>query len=290
MGKLFSKSSPQPPPSSAELNKPWRKVTWREKNVILTNLEGFTSTDNKVLRILLYGPTGTGKSCFVNSVQKVLLGRNVISAQEQTARAGQSFTVKIKTHKMKKQRGGLFPFVFTDIMGLEENSLGGIQTEDIVNILKGHISDGYDFNPMRPITADHPSYKAEPNPEDKVHCLVCILPADSVSRMNDVFAKMNTIRKKAVELDIPHAIVLTKVDQACEVVNQNLQKIYLSRTIKEKVEECSNKLGIPLNNIYPVQNYHTEISPDEATDNLLLMALNDIVNFANDHVEDRDDE
>ncbi|XP_049325827.1 interferon-induced protein 44-like [Astyanax mexicanus] len=290
MGSLFSKPSPQPPPASAELNKPWRKVTWREKNEILPYLEGFRSSAG-VLRILLYGPTGAGKSCFVNSAQKVLLGRNVISAHEQTMRVGQSFTVKIKTHKMKKRGGGRFPFVFDDIMGLQPDNLGGIQTEDIINILKGHISDGYIFNPMHPITADHPKYKAKPEAEDKVHCLVCILPADSVSRMNDeVFVKMKTIRTKAVHLDIPHVIVLTKVDQACEVVNQDLKKIYLSRKISEKVEECSHKLGIPLNNIYPVQNYHTEISPDEATDNLLLMALNDIVNFANDHVEDRDDE
>ncbi|XP_036418089.1 interferon-induced protein 44-like isoform X2 [Colossoma macropomum] len=257
--------------SSTELSVPWRPVTW--------SLE--------VLRILLHGPTGAGKSCFINSVQRILLGRNAIGALEQTARTGASFTRMIKTHRLKRSGGGRYPFVFCDIMGLEPEDAGGIQTEDIISVLEGRISDGYTFNPLSPITADSPKYNRYPHPCHKVHCLVSILPADSIARMSDkVIDKMKTIRQKAAQMGMPQVVIMTKVDEACELVNRDLRKVYQSKKIKEKVQECSNKLGIPLNCIYPVKNYHAEITQDADVDVLILMALRDILNFANDYVED----
>ncbi|XP_066517858.1 interferon-induced protein 44-like [Hoplias malabaricus] len=188
---------------------------------------------------------------------------------------------------MKRRGGGRFPFVFCDIMGLEPEESGGIHTEDITAILEGKIMDGFIFNPMAPITADSRKYNTNPHPCEKVHCLVSILPADSISRMSDkVIDKMKAIRMKAAQLNIPQVIIMTKVDEACELVNKDLTKIYHSKKIKEKVDECSNKLGISLNSIYPVKNYHAEIIQDPNVDVLILMALRDILNFANDYVED----
>ncbi|KAL7846123.1 hypothetical protein AOLI_G00243150 [Acnodon oligacanthus] len=254
--------------------------------MIYNRLHFFTPS-SEVLRILLHGPTGAGKSCFINSVQRILLGRNAIAALEQTARTGVSFTRMMRTHRLKKSGGGRYPFVFCDIMGLEAEDAGGIQTEDIISVLEGRISDGYTFNPLAPITSDSPKYNRDPHPCHKVHCLVSILPADSISRMSDkVIDKMKTIRQKAAQLCIPQVIIMTKVDEACELVNRDLRKVYHSKKIKEKVQECSDKLGIPLNCIYPVKNYHAEITQDANVDVLILMALRDILNFANDYMED----
>ncbi|KAI4902005.1 hypothetical protein NFI96_018707, partial [Prochilodus magdalenae] len=187
------------------------------------------------LRILLYGQVGAGKSCFINSVQRVLIGRNVISALEGSAASGETFTLSIKTHKMKKYEDEYYPFVFSDIMGLETESRG-IQTEDIIKVLEGHILDDYEFNPRAPITEDNPKYKQSPDPCDKIHCLVCIVSADAISRMDSsVIKKMKAVRKKASELNIPQVIVLTKVDKACQLVNKDLTELYHSRKIKEKV-------------------------------------------------------
>ncbi|XP_036418099.1 interferon-induced protein 44-like isoform X2 [Colossoma macropomum] len=275
-----------PPVLSQVLNEPWRQVIWSEKDATLKYLEGFKPS-LEVLRILLHGPTGAGKSCFINSVQRNLLGRNAIGALEQTTQSGTSFTKTIRSHKLKKRGGGRFPFILSDIMGLEPENTGGILTEDIIKVLEGHISDGYTFNPMGPITEDHPKYNHYPNLCDKVHCLVSVIPADNISRMSDkVIHKMWTIRQKAAEMNIPQVTVLTKVDIACKVVNGDLKKVYYSKKIKEKVQECSIKIGLPLNCIYPVKNYHAEITQDANIDALILMALRDIVNFANDYVED----
>lgn len=51
------------------------------------------------------------------------------------------------------------------------------------------------------------------------------------------------------------------------------------------MKECNVKLGVPLNYIFPVKNYHEEINNNAEIDILILMALTNIVNFANDFVE-----
>ncbi|KAI4879274.1 hypothetical protein NFI96_004801 [Prochilodus magdalenae] len=267
-----------------------------EKEEIIKDL-GHLNPDLKPLRILLYGPVGAGKSCFINSVQRALLGRNVMPALESST-SGETVTVSIKTHKLKKREGGHYPFVFCDVMGLErdkfihkedwykERQPAGIRTEDIIKVLEGHILDDYEFNPQAPITEDDPKYKQCPEPGDKIHCLVSIVPADAISRTDhSVIEKMMAVRKKASELNIPQVIVLTKVDIACEIVSRDLKKLYYSRKIREKMKESSNELGILVQHIYPVKNYHEEITEDSDIDVIILMTLRDIIYFGSDYVE-----
>lgn len=47
---------------------------------------------------------------------------------------------------------------------------------------------------------------------------------------------------------------------------------------------CSNKLGVPMNCIFPVKNFHGETDMDDQTDFFILSALKNIVNFADDYV------
>ncbi len=53
-----------------------------------------------------------------------------------------------------------------------------------------------------------------------------------------------------------------------------------------QMEECSNSLGVPVSCTYPVKNYHEERATNPKMDILILDALQHIVNFANDYVED----
>ncbi|KAL7846125.1 hypothetical protein AOLI_G00243170 [Acnodon oligacanthus] len=76
------------------LDVPWRKVSQRENREILDELAGF-EPDTEVLKILLCGPIGAGKSCIINSVQRVHLGRNFISVVENSTLNGHSFTLSV---------------------------------------------------------------------------------------------------------------------------------------------------------------------------------------------------
>ncbi|XP_036413176.1 interferon-induced protein 44-like [Colossoma macropomum] len=194
-----------------------------------------------------------------------------------------------KIHRLKKDGpGSYYPFVFSDIMGLEPGTSEGVHTDDIISILEGHVRNGYTFNPVCPLDKKKQYYNSNPGLKDKVHCLVSVLPADKISIISDeVIVKMKTVRERARNLDIPQVVIMPMVDTACPLVHEDLKKIYTSKKIKEKMQECSNRLGVPMNCIFPVKNYNEEVTNDLHLDVLILMALTNIIMFANDYVEEQ---
>ncbi|XP_053332770.1 interferon-induced protein 44-like [Clarias gariepinus] len=144
------------------------------------------------------------------------------------------------------------------------------------------------FNPLNPIAETDPNYISNPGLKDRVHCLVSVLPADRISLIPDeAIQKMRDVRKKASDLGIPQVVILPMVDKACPLVNKTLRKIYESKKVKEKMEVCSQRLGVPMNCIFPLLNYAEQITNDMHTDILILMGATNIVSFANDYVEDQ---
>ncbi|XP_067260427.1 interferon-induced protein 44-like [Chanodichthys erythropterus] len=287
---MGSSSSSAPTP---EYDRPWRSINWSEDGqTLLKTVTSFQPGNPEVnpLRILLHGPVGAGKSSFFNSVNSALQGKITTRAlANSTLNDDRTFTVQCKTFKVKNERpGSFFPFAFIDIAGMDKKN--GIQTDDIKKLLNGHINDGYTFNSARPINEEDPKYNNNPFLKDKIHCLVAVLPANTVSMINEeIIWQMREVRKKARDLGIPQVIIMTKVDEVCPLVKDNLKKIYTSKKIKQKMEECSDKVGVPVSCIHPVKNYHEENNTNTTADILILDALKNIVNFANDYVEDQED-
>ncbi|KAJ7999704.1 hypothetical protein DPEC_G00197170 [Dallia pectoralis] len=276
-----------PEPEPVTFDQPWRKTDWSKQNRdnMAETLRNFDLNEPnlKHLRCLLLGPIGSGKSSFINSVNNVFQGRiahNALGA----ATSGTSFTKTYKTHYIKNGPGSL-PFVFNDVMGLEARKGTGIHYDDLINALKGHIPEGYQFNPVSPLTDESKEYNREPNIQDMVQCLVNVIPVNKISLMsNEVIEKMTMIREKASELGIPQVVVMTMPDKACELVGKDVKKIYTSIEIKKKMQICSNYLGVPMDCILPVKNYHEEGGLDNDMDILILNTVTRIVNFANDYM------
>ncbi|KAL2087143.1 hypothetical protein ACEWY4_018202 [Coilia grayii] len=251
-----------------------------------------TNPEVQCLRILVHGPVGVGKSSFINSIESIFRGRMAQGALAD-AMSGTSFTKKFHSQKFRDVKTGKFlPFVISDIMGLENTATAGAHVDDLMIALEGHLKDGFFFNPVGPVQKENPNYNSCPTLPDKVHCLVSILPADKIAMMEneqvqDVICKLREIRQKATDLRIPQVIVMTMVDKACPEVQKKLNMIYRSKNIKRKMQECTNKLGVPMNCVFPVKNYHEEIELQNDIDILLLSALKNILNFANDHVEEK---
>ncbi len=57
-----------------------------------------------------------------------------------------------------------------------------------------------------------------------------------------------------------------------------------------QMQECSNLVGVPVSHIFPVKNYHEEIDTQNDMDVLILRALTEIVQIANDLLNKRKDE
>ncbi|XP_067093757.1 interferon-induced protein 44-like [Osmerus mordax] len=270
---------------SAVLEKPWRETVWTNRDQMVEKLRTFPLNDPEfgMIRILLHGPVGAGKSSFINSVKSVFAGRVVMSVLVASL-SDSSFTSKYETHYIKEGEGRS-PFVFNDTMGLEEQESRGVHIDDIISALKGHIPEGYEFNPNVFLTNSKPEYVKDPKLSDKVHCLVSVVSADKISMMSkETTAKMRTVRDKASILGIPQILVMTMVDTACPDVARDLKNIYRSKEIKSKMETCSNLLGVPMTCILPVKNYHEETQLNNDIDVLVLEAMTKIVEVANDYI------
>ncbi|XP_028447318.1 interferon-induced protein 44-like [Perca flavescens] len=229
--------TPTPPPSPT-LKDPWREIAWGNNARDLQYMKDYEpgNDDIKHLRILLYGPVGVGKSSFINSVSNVLRGRMTTPALTSAMTSDQSFTTRYATHKIKKEGRGksksYYPFVFNDIMGLEKGD--GVRPDDIILALKGHVKEGYKFNPVSTLSDDDPWYNPLPSPEDKVHVLVCVLSANTAEITDSVLQKMAEIREAASYLGIPQMAIGTNIDSACPETEKDLKNVYKSKHIKQK--------------------------------------------------------
>uniref|UniRef100_A0A674CHB3 Interferon-induced protein 44-like n=1 Tax=Salmo trutta TaxID=8032 RepID=A0A674CHB3_SALTR len=288
MGGEESTPARTPSPPKKEFDKEWRETSWSkgDRDRMVDELRNFKLSDPDVgqLRCLLYGPVGAGKSSFINSVNNVFQNRTTSGALVAAA-SGLSFTMTYDTHYIQGRSGEKrLPFAFNDVMGLEDNK-NGMHLDDLINALKGHLPEGYEFNPVHPLSDQKKEFIQNPSLSDKTHCLVSIVSADKISRMQkDVIDKMKSIRAAASRLKIPQVVVMTMPDKACELVNKDVKRIYYSKAIKEKMHECSNFLGLPMNCILPVKNYHEEGMLDNDMDILILNAMTQIMNFANDYL------
>ncbi|KAM8725345.1 interferon-induced protein 44-like isoform 1-T3 [Acanthopagrus schlegelii] len=282
MGEGHSKSRGSKPPPL--LSKPWREVNWGDNRSALQYVKNYKPhVEGQHIRILLYGPVGAGKSGFINSVQSVLRGRMYTQALEDNI-GHDSFTKKYTTYKIQKEDPqSFYPFVFNDIMGLEP--IKGVHVDDIKLALKGRVMDGYRFNPESKLSEDDRLYNNSPDDNDKVHVLVCVVPASTVSHMNyKTVQKIRDIRMEASALDIPQVAIVTKIDEVCPEITNNLQNVYKVEYMKEKMENFSAEVGFTMKSIFPVKNYHDEINLNSDMDSLILSAMTHIITAGEDHV------
>ncbi|XP_045910368.1 uncharacterized protein LOC123973999 [Micropterus dolomieu] len=153
------------------------------------------------LRILLYGPVGAGRSSFISSVSSVLRGRMCIGAEGSATNSERIFTRRYETHEIRTGKPKTYyPFVFSDVMGLEEGTGCGVHPEDIILAMKGHVKEGYRFNPVSPLSERDPGYNPDPSADDRVHLLVCVLSANSVEITGSFLEKIKAVREAASDL------------------------------------------------------------------------------------------
>nr|XP_055073510.1 interferon-induced protein 44-like isoform X3 [Misgurnus anguillicaudatus] len=272
--------------------KPWRNILWTEKQKqdlmkCIKDYKPLVSSVNRV-RILMIGPVGAGKSSFFNSINSIFMERMTNKAM--AGSSGTSLTTQFRTYPLKDGREGKpLPFVLCDTMGLEEQTGAGLDIEDISSIIQGLIPDRYQFNPMVPFHCDEQKSSRPSSLQQKIHCVVYIIDATKISLMSSKLEeKLAAIRKKVNSLSVPQIVLMTKVDEACPLVEEDLQKVYVSSYIKTKVQEVSSRLGVPVSCVLPVKNYSQELELNLNCDLLLLTAVQQMLNYAEDYLDDVD--
>lgn len=276
------------------LTKTWRNMQWtsERKRQLKEKIKNYKPDVKSVsqARVLLVGPVGAGKSSFFNSVNSIFRGN--MTSQAICGSAGTSLTTQFRTFTIKSGKSGEpIPLILCDTMGLEEASGAGLDMEDIVNIYKGHVQDRYQFNPMTPLSEDVPGYRKHVSLKDQIHCVVYVVDTCRVSLMSaKIVEKFAAIRKKTNQIGIPQLVLMTKVDEACPLVSEDLQNVYMSHYIQRKIQELSASLGIPVSGILPVKNYSQELELNQNTDILILSALDQMLNYADSFFENQPEE
>ncbi|XP_009304400.1 interferon-induced protein 44 [Danio rerio] len=281
--------SPSKPAETPELDQPWRNFDWGEKDKLKEHLEYFQLKSQSLthIKILVAGQIGAGKSSFINSVVSAFQGKIISVAQTDASDSAisHSFTQTLKAYRIRRADADL-PFEICDIMGLEPHTLLGIQPDDVVKTIHGHVKEGYKFT-ENPIGHKNESYKETPSLSDQAFCLVYVVDANTIqfsSNDNILIEKLRLIRKRISDEGIPQVVVLTKVDELCPLVKKDLQKVFYSKKIREAVRMCNSKIGVPMNLIFPVKNYHEETQTNDVADVLILNAFQQIVCTANERL------
>ncbi|KAG2461614.1 IF44L protein, partial [Polypterus senegalus] len=160
------------------------------RNELLEEIRNYKTLTESVEepRILLVGQITAGKSSFFNSLNSVFRGHVMLQAA--SGYGDTSVSKQYRTYTVLDGKDGRkLPFILCDTMGLESNQ----QTKKDNN--KGHVPHMNEFNPKAPITRNDRRYREDPRLADKVHCVVYVFDANTVSLLNqNQLKKFKSIR------------------------------------------------------------------------------------------------
>ncbi|XP_029683550.1 interferon-induced protein 44-like [Takifugu rubripes] len=264
---------------------PWKTVVWgrRKRTEYIKAIKEFKPIDGSVnkARILLLGPSGVGKSSFVNSVFSIFRGSIGNRAD------GGKPTSGFRPYLIRGVKEGTFlNLALCDAMGLSEKKGEGLHSDDIISIIQGHVPDGYQFSPTSPMTPETDGYVAAPTLNRKIHCVVYVMDASTVSDVSaELQKKLGEIRQRVTSMNIPQLVLMTKVDRADPSVIKDIRKVDQSEIIREKAEQLAALLGDT--SIFPVKNYvPNELELNNNCDVLLLTAVYEMLRLADNCMDD----
>nr|XP_023693742.1 interferon-induced protein 44-like isoform X1 [Paramormyrops kingsleyae]XP_023693743.1 interferon-induced protein 44-like isoform X1 [Paramormyrops kingsleyae]XP_023693744.1 interferon-induced protein 44-like isoform X1 [Paramormyrops kingsleyae]XP_023693745.1 interferon-induced protein 44-like isoform X1 [Paramormyrops kingsleyae]XP_023693746.1 interferon-induced protein 44-like isoform X1 [Paramormyrops kingsleyae]XP_023693747.1 interferon-induced protein 44-like isoform X1 [Paramormyrops len=196
-------------------------------------------------------------------------------------------TMQYRTYTVRAGRGGRpLAFLLCDTMGLEMSLNSGVNIEDIVSILKGYIPDKYQFNPVSPMDTDDCQTGSRLPLQDRIHCVVYVIDVTHFQYMPDeIKKKLHEIKRRTDFHDVPVLVLLTKVDNACPHVQRDLRNVYRSCIIKGLIKKASECLSVPVLSVLPVKNYTYETELNDSCDILLLSAMKQMLNFADNYLD-----
>ncbi|XP_062611391.1 interferon-induced protein 44-like, partial [Saccostrea cucullata] len=249
----------------------------------LVDYKPLPGTNVSAANILLIGQIGAGKSSFFNSVNSIFRGK--ITSKASSGSFEHSVTTAFRKYKIKDFTSGKFlNFRLCDTRGFEDEFEMDVQ--EIAFILDGNIPDQYQFNPMVPMSSDSPKFINDPNLQDKIHCVAIVVDGSTIDVMPE------KVRKQIKDLQIilnqrnmPQVVLLTKLDNICPDVEEDISNTFTSTTIAKAIKKVGEIMGLPRGHIFPVKNFEKETKLNIGAGILLMNAVQQCLDFADDFMD-----
>ncbi|EDO47605.1 predicted protein [Nematostella vectensis] len=239
-------------------------------------------------RILLLGQVGAGKSSFYNTISSIF--RGYVTSLAITGQSGHSITSIFRVYDVQSSpTAPPLKWKICDTVGLLPNC--GLSLNELLYMVDGNIPNRFQFSPYGRVTPDSPGFIECPSYSQRAHCVALVIDASTVNSMaEEMWEKYRALQDALNARRIPLVVLLTKIDVACPQTRTNIMHVFHSDILQNRVRLISHKLqGLPANKIFPIKNYEWETELTMNVNNLSLLALRQMLRFAQDHVEDRAD-
>ncbi|XP_056016514.1 reticulocyte-binding protein homolog 2a-like isoform X2 [Ostrea edulis] len=277
------------------LKKPWREIsnTWEDpwkqefKDELLLKINAIKPAGGiNYFNILLLGQAAAGKSSFVNTcLTAVMDGNRIIPKNQVYQSSSTSVSRCVEAVPMKTKDGNILPLRLFDCRGLDMEH--GVPTEDIRVIIEGHVKNGYQINPLAPITRDNINYREHPEKKDQMHCIVYVANATNPSdHLTDPKTKeqIQYVKDKVAPQHLPQLVLFTNIDKIRISNTHSLRDIFRSQDVQDTCKNAADYMEMPIMNVLPMSNYHEEVLPTLEKDILALFYLLTMMQRANDYI------
>uniref|UniRef100_A0A8W8M6Q4 TLDc domain-containing protein n=1 Tax=Magallana gigas TaxID=29159 RepID=A0A8W8M6Q4_MAGGI len=276
---------------SSLLDKPWRKLpkfkaeTANKLKEELVDYGPDSETGVTAANILLIGQIGAGKSSFFNSVNSIFRGK--ITSKARSGSFEHSLTTVYRKYNVKDHNSGkTLKIRLCDTRGLEEEFT--IDPQEISHILDGNVPDRYQFNPSAPFTTETFGFIRNPHLGDRIHCVAFVLDGSTIDVIPEkILKQMKAMQSRMNQRNIPQVVYLTKLDKVCPMVEEHAGLMFHSSAVREAVDKIADVMGLPRGFVLPIKNYESETILDQNIDILILKALKQTADFADDYMEEQ---
>lgn len=86
---------------------------------------------------------------------------------------------------------------------------------------------------------------------------------------------------------LPQVVLLTNIDQICHEVDDDITNTFTSTAVCEAVNKAANITGLPRDHVFPVKNYECERNLKTAIDILLMVALRQCLDLADEYIDEQ---
>ncbi|XP_048238737.1 interferon-induced protein 44-like [Haliotis rufescens] len=224
-------------------------------------------------KILIFGPTGSGKSSFCNGLRSALKDSDTPATYYAVGNIGTTLTSRFQS----TQYGDHW---IIDMPGIFESSV--FKTETIEAIASGKVR----FDAQITKTLEVEDGQCQQKARRDVSCVVLVLH-HNIDLGEELKRQLDVIIKLGGDGALSYHLVLTHLDECDPQFKDpdNLPNLYTSPLVQEAVKNMSEQTGIPAYAISYVKNYVTETETDTKTKLLHLRALDRILTSAAEQVE-----